>query len=260
MKDLDPQAPVGPSSGRTTASFVLRCGNFFFRYRDALSPAVVLTLLILTRPLRPFGSDAADRVLDGVGLFLGCAGEALRIAVIGYAYIVRGGRARRVYAEDLVTAGFFAVSRNPLYLGNLLVYAGLAVIWNNPWMYVVAGSFFLFLYHSIVAAEEDFLHAKFGATYEQYCRDVARWIPNLGRLSAALEGMSFSWRRVVIREYGTIAAWGLTASMLLIVETLRFRSYAGHEREICGLVGLMVLVIFLWAVARRLKLSRRLTA
>ena len=43
---------------------------------------------------------------------------------IGYEYIVRGGRQGKVYAEDLVQGGVFAHSRNPLYLGNLLIIVG----------------------------------------------------------------------------------------------------------------------------------------
>ncbi len=229
-----------------------------FRYRDAVSPAVFLTLLVMTRPVRLLDSDGWDRALDGVGLLLASAGQALRVAVIGYAYIVRGGRGRRVHADDLVTSGLFAASRNPLYVGNLLVYAGLLIVWNSPLMYVVAVPFFLFLYRSIVAAEEAFLHVRFGAAYERYCRDVGRWIPDFRRLPESLEGMSFNWRRVVLKDYGSIAAWTLTACLLLILETLHFHGYASSERSTWALVGLMGSITAMWALARWLKLTRRL--
>lgn len=229
-----------------------------FRYRDAVSPVVFLTLLVMTRPVRLLDSEGWDRALDGVGLLLASAGQALRVAVIGYAYIARGGKGRRVHADDLVTSGLFAASRNPLYVGNLLVYAGLLVIWNSPLMYVVAVPFFLFLYRSIVAAEEAFLHARFGAAYERYCRNVGRWIPDLRRLPESLEGMSFNWRRVVLKDCGSIAAWTLTACLLLIMENLHFHGYAGSESSTWTLVGLMGSITAMWALARWLKLTRRL--
>ena len=245
---------------RSGEAFLVRSGHFFFRYRDAILPGILLTLLLLTRPRRPFDSDELDGVMDAFGLLVICAGQVLRIGTIGYAYIVRGGKDRRVYAEGLVTSGLFGTSRNPLYLGNLLIYAGLLIVWNNPWVYVVGGPFFVFLYRAIVAAEEEFLHAKFGPGFERYCRDVGRWIPDPRQLRRAVASMSFNWRRVVLKEYGTIAAWTLTVSALLIVEALEFASYAERTVEILRLLAVMVTLVFLWGLARWLKLSRRLRA
>ena len=70
--------------------------------------------------------------------------------------------------------------------------------------------------------------------------------------------MSFNWRRVVLKEYGTIAAWTLTVSVLLIVEALEFSSYADRSVEIVRLLAVMVAIVSLWGLARWLKLSRRL--
>lgn len=249
-----------PSPPRSGEKFLVGSGHFFFRYRDVVLPGVLLTLLILTRPRRPLGSDTLDSVMDGLGFLLACSGQALRIGTIGYAYIVRGGKNRSVYAEGLVTSGLFATSRNPLYLGNLLIYAGLLVAWNNLWVYVVGGPFFLFLYLSIVAAEEGFLHAKFGRAFERYCHDVGRWVPDPRRLRRAVEGMSFNWRRVVLKEYGTTAAWTLTMSALLIVEALEFATYAERKVEVQGLLAAMASIVCLWALIRWLKLSQRLRA
>ena len=257
-----------PSPPRSGEDFLVRSGHFFFRYsghfffryRDAILPGVLLTLLVLTRPKRPLDSAALDGVMDGLGLFLTCTGQVLRISTIGYAYIVRGGKNRRVYAEGLVTGGMFATSRNPLYVGNLLIYSGLLVVWNNPWVYLLGGPFFVFLYRSIVAAEEEFLHAKFGPAFERYCHDVGRWVTDPRRLRRAIAGMSFNWRRVVLKEYGTIAAWTLTVSVLLIVEALEFESYAERSVEILRLLAAMVTIISLWGLTRWLKLSRRLRA
>jgi protein-S-isoprenylcysteine O-methyltransferase Ste14 len=242
------------------SSLLVRCGNFFFRYRDALSPAVFLGLLVATRPRLATGSPTAEAWLDAAGLLISFAGQLLRIAVIGYAYIVRGGKGRKVYAEDLVTGGFFATCRNPLYVGNLLIYFGLILVWNSPLMYAVAVPFYLFLYASIVAAEEEFLHRKFGAAYAAYCHDVPRWLPDLRRLGGGLEGMEFNWRRVVLREYGTVAALTLAASILFILEDFYFGPPAERTNHMVPIVGFMGFVIVLWAITRWLKLSRRLRA
>jgi TRAP-type C4-dicarboxylate transport system permease large subunit len=72
--------------------------------------------------------------------------------------------------------------------------------------------------------------------------------------------MSFNWRRVVLTEYGTIAAWTLTVVALLIVEELEFASYADRSVEILRMMAVMVAIISLWGLTRWLKLSRRLRA
>ena len=245
-----------PSGNETSLSLLVRSGNFFFRYRDAVSPLVFFALLVVTRPRLALGSHAGDAVLDLIGIAASALGQVLRIAVVGYAYIIRGGKGRTVYAEDLVTGGLFATSRNPLYVGNLLIYFGLFLMWNSPWMYAIGVPFFLYLYVAIVAAEEAFLRSKFGAAYDRYCADVPRWLPDLRRLRAGLEGMQFNWKRVLLKEYGTVAAWLLTASLLLIAETLYLRPVAARGTRITAIVAFMVVVVALWGTARWFKLTR----
>ena len=176
------------SEGEPRANPLVRLGNFFFRYRDALFTAVLLTLFLLFRPQYPRGNEHFDNLLDLIGIGVALIGQLLRVAVIGLAYIIRGGSNRRVYAKNLVTAGFFAHSRNPLYLGNLLVLLGLFLIWNNPWVYLLGGAFFLLGYAAIVAAEEVYLRGKFGSAYDAYARAVPRWLPSTRGLRAVACG------------------------------------------------------------------------
>jgi hypothetical protein len=68
--------------------------------------------------------------------------------------------------------------------------------------------------------------------------------------------MQFNWKRVLLKEYGTVAAWLLTASLLVIAESIVFRGRAGAASIIAGTIGFMVLVIGLWAAARWYKLAR----
>src|SRR4029079_1357064 len=111
---------------------------------------------------------------------------------------------KEVYADRLVQEGFFAHCRNPLYVGNLMVLAGVMIVYNSPWVYLIGASFFLYLSLTIVMAEEDYLGRKFGDEYASYCRRVNRFLPNFRGLSSSVAGMQFDWRRVVRKEYGTI--------------------------------------------------------
>lgn len=241
-----------------TPSWLERWGTFLFRTRDALFPAVILGLILITDPVFPFGSRQADLWMDLAGVLVALAGQLLRILVIGYRYIARGGKDRRVHAEDLVTGGIFALARNPLYVGNILVLFGLFIIWNAPLLYLVAVPFTLVGYRGIVAAEEAFLRGKFGADYDAYCRTTNRWIPDLTRLSKAVEGIPFNWTRVLLKEYGSWTAWIGTACTLMIVESLRYAPYGEVSGLVNALAGVIVVVLVAWAVTRWLKLSRKL--
>lgn len=238
--------------------FLITAGNFFFRFRNALFPLVVVFVCLLLRPTVPFYSVELDRLTDLLGILVLLSGQGLRAAVIGYAYIRRGGVNKQVYADDLVTSGFFALSRNPLYVGNLLIYAGLLIVHNNPWSYLIGGGFFLFAYRAIVAAEENYLRAKFGAAFDEYCSRTPRWLPNVFRMEAALKDMTFSWRRVIAKDYSTACASLLTLLLVLAHQQLYLSGWQG-AREQWKLLGVIAaVVVFLTLLARYAKKTGRL--
>ena len=163
-----------------------RIGHLVFRVRDALFPIVLLTVAFGTRPRLAGDSVATDHFVDAIGISVALLAEALRVLVIGLVYITRGGQNRQVWANSLVDTGMFAHSRNPLYVANLLLFAGLAIVHNGWAMYLLVVPFFVIAYACIVAAEEQYLYGRFGETYADYCRRVPRWLPSLRGLTNTL--------------------------------------------------------------------------
>lgn len=255
--DSTPGAPAAAGLPANPA-WLVRVGNVFFKTRDGLFPVVLVGLLVLTTPAVPRGDTGLARLLDVAGVLVAMAGQALRVAVIGYRYIVRGGRNREVYAEGLVRTGFFALSRNPLYVGNLLILAGLFIIWNAPLMYAIGVPFFLLGYRAIVAAEENYLGRQYGADYADYCRTTPRWWPRLGGVPSATEGMSFNWRRVVLKEYGSAAYWMAGAAVLLLLKARRYAELEGRTASATPYAIAVAVIAACWGVARYLKKSKRL--
>ena len=243
-----------------TTSWLERWGTFLFKYRDAVFPTVILVTIVITVTDFPFSDAITDVWLDVTGVLLCTLGQLLRIWVIGYRYIVRGGKNRKVHAEDLVTEGIFALSRNPLYVGNILVLFGLCVIWNAPLLYFVCVPFTLIGYRAIVAAEEAFLRRKFGAAYDEYCQTTNRWIPDFTKAPQALKGIPFNWRRVLLREYGSWTAWIGTAGIMMIGEHLLVAPYRANAQTINAIAFGLTLVFIAWAVTRWLKLNKRIRA
>lgn len=240
-------------------SLLIAYGNFLFKYRNGLFFAVLVILFAAFRPVAPHGSVLLDEWTDALGFAVSALGQALRAAVIGFAYIKRGGLNKRIHADTLVTEGFFAHARNPLYDGNLLILMGLFIIYNNPWVYAIGIPFFVLAYVAIVAAEEDFLQRKFGAAYEEYCRKAGRWIPRLHGLRATMQGMEFNWRRVILKDYGSAYTW-MAAALILMAYARCVNpglAQASHRLIVLGLMFLLLTGAFL--AARYLKKNRILT-
>lgn len=236
-------------------SAVVRYGNFLFRYRNGVFPAVMAGLFVLCPP-RPFMGDwAADRWLDLVGLLVCLSGQGLRAVVIGLAYIKRGGVNKQIFAARLVQEGMFATSRNPLYVGNILVLVGLFLIHNNPLAYVLGGAFFLLSYHAIVAAEERYLRGQFGEAYEDYCRRVNRWLPSPSKIGPAIQGMRFNWQRLVIKEYGSFFSWLVTALLIFAYQAFWRDGWPAASTALQGIALGLVGCALAAALVRYLKKS-----
>jgi protein-S-isoprenylcysteine O-methyltransferase Ste14 len=234
---------------------MVRIGNFFFHYRNGLFP-LAFVLLVWNGP-KIFANDFLAGAL-GFGVAL--LGQLLRAITIGLAYIIRGGKKRQVYAEELVQEGVFAHSRNPLYLGNLFIIAGVGLAANSLIFSAIGMPFFLFAYLAIIAAEENYLRQKFGQAYVDYCARVNRLWPNWTGFRKTIEGMEFHWRRLIVKEYGTTFAW-IAGSILLVMKNLFWRDgYDAHRPLIWILSALLVLVTAAYFIARTLKKTRLLRA
>jgi protein-S-isoprenylcysteine O-methyltransferase Ste14 len=229
------------------------------RVRDALFPLLLLTVAFGTRPRLAGGSIATDHLVDAIGVVIALHGQALRILVIGLVYITRGGQNRQVWASSLVDTGMFAHSRNPLYLANLLLFGGLAVVHNGWAMYLIVVPFFVFAYICIVAAEEQYLNGRFGVVYAEYCRRVPRWLPSLRGLSGTLRTTEFDWLKVLRKEYGTPFAWMSGALILLVWEHDGAAGAPPIGRgELATILGIWIVLAIAYLIVRNLKLSGRL--
>ena len=98
--------------------------------------------------------------------------------------ILRWGRGTPAHFDPpkmLIINGLYRYVRNPIYLGALLVQLGY-IIWFGPGVMISYFLFFVLAYHIlIVFVEEPILRNAFGAAYEEYSKNVPRWIPHIKR-------------------------------------------------------------------------------
>ena len=119
--------------------------------------------------------------------------------------------------EQLATGGLYAYTRNPLYLGSLILAIGFALASRSWW--IVAGIVLLFfsIYLPVIRAEEVFLRERF-PQFEDYARQVPRLFPRIS--SSHKESGAFSWDLYwKHREYN--AALGAAAMLALLVAKMR---------------------------------------
>lgn len=111
--------------------------------------------------------------LGGSVVFLG-------IGLIGWALLTlaRAGVDPRPDRPDaaLVTTGPFRFGRNPIYLGFLLIATGMALAWGTLWGWLAVVASHAVLDRLVIAREEAYLAARFGAAYEAYRNRVRRWM------------------------------------------------------------------------------------
>lgn len=148
-------------------SLAAQIGAILFRHRGWLP------LLFLGIPLVFPGSTSPFRW--EVGLALVVIGEAIRLAGVAAAGSVTRRRSRNV--QRLVTYGIFAWCRNPLYIGNFLIWMGFVTISGVLWFLPIAIILFAVEYELIVRYEEGVLESTFGREYIEYKNQTPRWIP-----------------------------------------------------------------------------------
>lgn len=223
-------------------------GHFFFRYRNYLFILFYAALFLPSPDL--FSPDQLGPSYYYWPIILGVtitvSGQLIRGATIGLAYILRGGREGRPYADGLVTEGIFRHCRNPLYVGNILMLLGVGILANSLIYVVIVIPVFLFIYQAIVLAEEDFLRKKFGEGYDRYCRDVSRWWPRFKGLRQTFKSMRFNWRRWVLREHGTQFIWLAGITLLLFLNYPQLTDYDTERRNwLMGSILAALLLVYL---------------
>lgn len=156
------------------------------RFRVPVGWASGLAVWALAHP-RP------ETLAAGAGL--ACLGEGVRLWASGHIE----------KTEKLATGGPYAHSRNPLYLGSLLLAVGLAVAAASPLVVALVVGYFVGFYPAVIREEAQFLRRKFGEAYLTWEQAVPVFFPRL--TPGGPRESRFSWQRVARnREWRTALA------------------------------------------------------
>ena len=178
--------------------------DFVFRTRSFTPLPLVIILLVIARP---------TPISMCVGFLLVITGEIIRLWAVAHA----GGatRTRAVGAPYLVTSGPYAYVRNPLYLGNVTIYLGVATMGAQQlwWLLPLTLVYFTIQYKLIISLEEDTLVELFGQQYINYREKVPSLFPLKGR-TTPLDERKSDWKASFLSERST---FGSTTIMILLM-------------------------------------------
>jgi protein-S-isoprenylcysteine O-methyltransferase Ste14 len=131
--------------------------------------AVVLHYLFPVTTIIPFPYNLLGLVIVGSGMYL--AFQSVRLLISHNTTFEAGGN-----PSSLVTRRPYSYSRNPIYLGFLLIALGTATILSSLSAFIAPIIFFLVVNTIIIPFEENRLQKNFGIEYERYKGSVRRWL------------------------------------------------------------------------------------
>lgn len=192
-------------------------GNWIFRYRSYLPLGIILVILYAMNDYTYFRSDyRMNQLWELFCLFIAFSGLLIRAYTIGYVPKGTSGRNTRVQVADVLnTTGIYSVVRNPLYVGNFLMWFAAGLFTRDWWVSALIITVFYLYHERIVFAEEEFLRRKFGQAYLQWAGKTPAFIPRL-KLWVPPNN-AFSLRTVIRREchgfIGIIVTFALLEAM-----------------------------------------------
>lgn len=164
-----------------------------------------------------FAEPTVHSLIIGFGIAL--AGELVRFWGVSWA----GSETRTTGGAGgtfLIISGPFGYVRNPLYVGNLLIYMGIGIMSMSlfPYLQIFTFIFFVIQYYFIVLGEEKFLQKKFSNSYNDYCKNVSRFFPRLTPYkNGNIKQPDLNHKAGLRSERRTLQAFTLVSLILVVI-------------------------------------------
>ncbi|MCF7911975.1 MAG: isoprenylcysteine carboxylmethyltransferase family protein [Candidatus Cloacimonetes bacterium] len=227
-----------------------KSGIWLFRWRSYLPIIVIGLILVAMYRFEYIGkSHKLDVYWELFCLLLCFIGLGVRIYTIGHIPKGTSGRnTKKQVADSLNTKGIYSIVRNPLYLGNFIIYAGVVLFAHSFWIALIYILIFWLYYERIIYAEESFLIRKFGAEYLEWAEQTPAFIPRFKNFQKS--DLRFSLRNALKREYHGFFALVI---VLFCLETAGDFFYLGRIDFDLGWILLVGISFLIWLILRKLK-------
>ncbi len=185
----------------------LKIGNILFKNRSFTTLPLILALFLFFKPM------SFEITYNIVGFLITVLGEIIRIIAVGFSFRGTSGRENYLRAEKLNKTGIYSIVRNPLYIGNFLIFTGLLIVFSNVYALILFQLYLILQYYFIIISEENYLKEKFGEFYNEYKRNVNRVIPKFKNYIKPENG--FNLRKVILKENDSV--FNLLVMFILIL-------------------------------------------
>ncbi|MDR2361289.1 MAG: isoprenylcysteine carboxylmethyltransferase family protein [Prevotellaceae bacterium] len=230
-------------------------GNWLFRYRGIL-PIIILVAGIAvlvyskTDPSNFFYNKTAQEVAwyNGACILICLIGLAIRVYTVGHTPANTSGRnTTEQVADSINQTGIYSIIRHPLYVGNFVMWLGIALATYNFWFVIVFALIYWIYYERIMFAEEQFLRRKFGETYIAWAAKTPAFIPNFKLYTTSR--VSFSWKKALKQEKNGLVALFLVFSLFDVIGQV---GRGGHDYNYI-LYGICATTLIMYCILRYLK-------
>ncbi|HQJ74529.1 MAG TPA: isoprenylcysteine carboxylmethyltransferase family protein [Bacteroidota bacterium] len=191
----------------------MKLSKFLFKNRSYTPLPFLLVMVIFAKP------NLYSMI---TGFLIALLGEMIRFW--GVCYIGSESRTTgKVGGTKLLVSGPFAYVRNPLYVGNILIYMGIGVMSNAlfPYLIIFGFIFFVFQYYFIIIEEEKYLKDEFKEDYIEYYKSVRRFIPKLRPYKKSNNKIHFEFSRGISSERRTLQGFSISILILIIIWIFR---------------------------------------
>ena len=206
-----------------------RQGNWLFK-RRSFFPLIIITAGVVWYIFLLYNNNVSvhEWWIDFLFLCVGFLGLGIRIFTVGFTPKGTSGRntGEGQIAEQLNTAGIYAMVRHPLYLGNFFMWIAPVFMVSDVWFTLFSCAFYWIYYERIMFAEEQFLRKKFGQVYLDWANQTPAFFPKFSNYHKT--DLKFSLKNVLKREYNSffslvftmtiirIIGWGVTTKQLYL--------------------------------------------
>ena len=140
----------------------------------AISIALIMWLLSLYLPVAQLVTSPWNKL--GIGLMLVAGFLDFTSLYLFFKKRTTPNPMKPQFTTGLVTNGLYKISRNPMYLGLLIILFGFAIYLGNLTAFLMLPAFYFVITEMQIKPEEQMLEEKFGEEYLDYKRKVRRWL------------------------------------------------------------------------------------
>lgn len=138
-----------------------------------LAITILITIVLQRFVPLPFLPSLPSRIIGAI-LFIG----GISIGIPAFRGMLKAKTSPNPHrpTDALVFEGTYRITRNPMYLSMLVIYAGISIFVQNPWFIVFLPILAWLFTTWVIIPEEKYLEQKFGADYLDFKARVRRWI------------------------------------------------------------------------------------